>query len=163
MWFWLVAVAAAADNPKTTITVDPLTTALGYAHLQVERVVGESGAWSVYGGPHARLFDGILTESPEPFVGVGVEAGVRWFPRGEAPTGPWVMVRSVGARLSTTDGPEETGFGGYSSVLFGGTTVMADVLVLSGGLGYNQLYYSISGYGVSGPFPAAHSNIGVAF
>jgi hypothetical protein len=149
------------DRPAWTVTVDPLTYAIGYAHLQVERRL--SDGFSLYAGPHARLYDGILTEEPEPFIGLGAEVGLRWFPWGAAPEGPWVMVRSVGARLSTTDGPKQAAFGGYSSVLLGGTVLVADVLVLSGGAGYNQLYYAIGDYGPSGPFVALHTNLGVAF
>jgi len=151
----------ASDGPDWTVTVDPLTFAIGYAHVQVERRLDDR--FSLYVGPHARLFDGVLTDEPEPFLGFGGEVGLRWFPWGSAPKGGWVMVRSVGARLHTTDGTEQSGFGGYSSVLVGGTAVIADHFVLSGGAGYNQLYYSIGGYGPSGPFVALHSNLGVAF
>lgn len=159
----LLSAALAADGPQTTITVDPLTTALGYVHLQVERVVGDSGQLSVYAGPHARLFDGVLTETPEPFLGAGAEVGIRWFPKAEAPEGLWVMGRTVGAHLWTTDERELSEFGGYASVLVGSTWVLGEVFVLSGGLGFNYLYYDIDGMGASGPFPAAHSNLGVAF
>jgi len=66
--------ALAADDPTWTVTVDPLTFALGYAHVQVERRLGSQ--WSLYAGPHARLFDGLLTEGREPFLGFGGEAWV---------------------------------------------------------------------------------------
>lgn len=157
----LTLVATAAASPSWTVTVDPLTTALGYVHVQVERVVNPR--LSVYAGPHARLFDGLLTDGHEPYRGLGAETGVRWFPRGEAPTGPWLMARTVVARLGTTDGTDQAGFGGYSSVLGGGTLIVADRLVLSGGLGAQYLYYDIDGYGTRGPFVAAHTNVGVAF
>jgi len=149
------------DPPKWTVTVDPLTTALGYVHLQVERRVHNS--FSVYAGPHARLFSGILTDPPEPFLGFGAEVGARWFPWGGAPEGAWVMVRSVAARAHTTDDSAPPGFAGYSSVLVGGTAILGDVFVLSGGAGYNQLYYTIGDYGSGGPFVALHTNVGVAF
>jgi len=153
--------APSTDGPSWTVTVDPLTYAIGYAHVQVERRLADH--FSLYAGPHARLYDGILTDEPEPYIGVGAEAGLRWFPWGKAPKGGWLMLRTVGARLSTTEGPKQAGFGGYSSVLAGGTAIVADVFVLSGGVGYNQLYYSIDDYGPSGPFIALHTNLGVAF
>ncbi len=149
------------DGPQWTVTVDPLTVALGYPHLQVERALGD--AFSLYAGPHARLFDGLLTETPEPFVGFGVETGLRWFPWGEAPEGAWLMGRTVVAHLHTTEGPAAAELGGYASLLAGYTGIIGDVFVLSGGLGYNQLYYDINGMGASGPFIAAHTNLGVAF
>lgn len=152
---------AADDRPDWTVTVDPLTYAIGYVHVQVERRLDDR--FSLYVGPHARLFDGILTESPEPFLGVGGEAGLRWFPWGKAPEGGWLMVRTVGARLWTTEAPKTRGFGGYTSVLVGGTALLGEHFVLSGGAGYNQLYYSVGGYGPSGPYPALHTNLGVAF
>jgi hypothetical protein len=156
------AAAEARTERKWTVQVDPLTVALGYPHLQVERALADH--WSVYLGPHARLFDGILTEGSEPYVGFGAEAGVRWFPWGGAPEGAWLMGRTVASRLRTTDNTELRGFGGYASVLAGYTgLVLNDRLVLSGGLGYNHLYYGIAGYGTEGPFIAAHTALGVAF
>ncbi len=152
---------ASAEAPRWTVSVDPLTVALGYPHVQVERVLTDSV--SLYVGPHARLFDGLLTEGHEPFVGYGLESGARWFPKGEAPTGRWLMGRQVVARLHTTEGPEQAELGGYSSVLGGYTAILGDVFVLSGGLGFQYLYYDIAGMGASGPFAAAHTNLGVAF
>lgn len=152
---------AAAQDPTWTVTVDPLTTALGYVHVQVEGRL--SSHTSLYAGPHMRLFDGILTEGHEPFIGLGAEAGFRYFPWGEAPSGGWVLGRTVLARLSTTEEPKHAKLGGYTSVLFGYTAVLGGHFVLSGGLGFNYLYYDIDGYGTSGPFPAAHTNLGVAF
>jgi len=157
----LLALTAQAAEPQWTVTVDPLTTALGYPHLQVERAF--SDGFSLYVGPHARLFDGLLTEEPEPFVGFGLETGARWFPWGDAPTGAWLMGRQVLAHIHTTEGPEASELGGYTSVLFGYTGILGDVFVLSGGLGAQYLYYDIEGMGASGPFPAAHTNLGVAF
>lgn len=156
-----VTEAPSSEGPAWTVTVDPLTTALGYVHLQVERRL--SPHTSLYVGPHMRLFDGVLTEGHEPYVGFGAEAGFRWFPWGSAPEGGWVMARTVLARLSTTDGSQHARPGGYSSALVGGTVILGDHFVLSGGAGVNYLYYSIDGYGPSGPFIALHSNLGVAF
>ncbi|MFT4623194.1 MAG: hypothetical protein ACI8PZ_001850 [Myxococcota bacterium] len=157
----LLALAAlAAEPPPRTVVVDPLTFALGYAHVQVEGRLGDHA--SLYAGPHLRLFDGILTEGHEPFIGIGAEVGARWFPWGAAPTGGWAMARGVLARLSTTDGTKLVKPGGYGSVLVGYTGFVGH-LVLSGGAGLNLLAYDIGGYGTSGPFPAAHTAIGVAF
>jgi hypothetical protein len=156
----VASVAAAQPEPVDyTITVDPLTTALGYVHLQVERTL--SSHTSLYVGPHLRLFDGVLADAPEPYVGLGAEAGFRYFPWGAAPRGPWAMVRSVGAHLHTTDGSKQQSFGGYSSLLLGGTATVGP-LVLSGGAGLNYLYYTVGDYGPSGPYPALHTNLGIA-
>jgi len=155
------AVAAHADEPSWTITVDPLTFAIGYPHLQVEGVLSER--FSLYAGPHARLFNGILTEEPEPFRGYGLESGLRYFFRPQAPVGPWAMYRQVVAYIHTTDGTEVSEIGGYSSALVGYTGIVGDWLVLAGGAGFNYLYYDIEGMGASGPFVALHTNIGVAF
>jgi len=162
--FWLLCAAFAAESPELpdwTVTVDPLTTALGYVHLQTERVL--SSHTSIYAGPHLRLFDGLLTEGREPFVGIGGEAGFRYFPWGKAPTGGWVMARGVLARLATTEAPKTAEAGGYGSALVGYTGIVGKHFVLSGGLGFQYLAYDIQGYGSSGPFPAAHTNLGVAF
>jgi len=157
----IAAFSAQADDPRWTLTVDPLTYAVGYPHLQVEGVLSEH--LSLYVGPHARLYDGILTEEPEPFRGYGVESGLRYFFRPTAPVGPWLMYRQVAAFLHTTEGPEVSEFGGYSSALVGYTGVLGGWLVLAGGAGFNYLYYDIEGMGASGPFVALHTNIGVAF
>lgn len=149
------------DRPDWTVTVDPLTFSLGYAHLQVERAFGDHVSVNV--GPHMRLFDGILTEGHEPYLGFGGELGVRAFPWGKAPTGPWVMGRQVIARLNTTDDSAAPKPGGYSSVLLGYTGIIGGHFVLSGGAGFNYLYYDIGDYGTSGPFIALHTNLGVAF
>ncbi|MBX2798929.1 MAG: hypothetical protein KTR31_14730 [Myxococcales bacterium] len=163
VWSFVLSLAAAAEPSEVdwTITVDPLTVALGFPHVQVERAL--SDRTSLYVGPHARLFDGILTEGREPFVGVGGEVGFRYFPWGRAPQGGWVMARQVVAVLSTTDGTDRTELGGYSSVLVGGTGLLGGVFVLSGGAGVQYLYYDIDGYGSSGPFVALHTNLGFAF
>ena len=149
------------DGPRWTIPVDPLTWAIGYAHVQVEGRL--SPRFSLYAGPHARLFDGVLTDGHEPFLGVGAEVGLRWFPLAKAPAGPWVMARSVLAGLWTTDGTDQRAVGGYSSVLVGYTGILGDHFVLSGGAGFNQLYYRVGDYGPQGPFIALHTNLGVAF
>jgi hypothetical protein len=157
----LLSLAYADDRPDWTVTVDPLTFALGYAHVQVERSLGNHV--SVYGGPHMRVFNGLLTDEPEPYLGFGVEVGVRAFPFGKAPEGPWVMGRQVAARLHTTDDSAAAKAGGYSSVLLGYTGIVGKHFVLSGGAGFNYLYYNIGDYGTSGPFVALHTNLGVAF
>lgn len=159
MLLTLTSLALAADTPAWTVTVDPLTTALGYVHLQVEHTL--SPHWSLYAGPHARLFDGILTPTPEPFRGYGVESGVRYFFKPGAPLGGWVMGRGVVARLNTTEDSDLVKVGGYGSALVGYTHLAWGWLVLSGGAGVNYLDYNIAGYGVSGPFLALHTTIGV--
>lgn len=146
--------------PVWTLQVDPLTTFLGYEHIQIERVLGCSG--SAYAGPHLRLF------SPpggdvEPYIGLGAELGGRWFPWAKAPTGPWLGVRGVGAWLFTLDDSAEPTVGGYASVLGGYTWVIADHYVLSGGAGVQYLHYKIGDYGVEGLFPALHTAVGFAF
>ncbi len=155
---WMTTAALAA--PSWTVQVDPLTTALGFVHVQIERGFDD---WSVYAGPHVRLFDGLLTEGHEPYVGHGAESGVRWYPRGAAPAGPWLLVRGVLAHAVTTEGPRETSWCGYGSGLGGGTLLLADRWVLSGGLGVQYLAYGVAGYGTYGVAPAAHTAVGVAF
>ncbi|MFN7145310.1 MAG: hypothetical protein ACK4YP_16170, partial [Myxococcota bacterium] len=83
-----------------TVTVDPLTAALGFAHVQVERALGARA--SVYVGPSLRLYDGLLADTNGPYVGLGAEVGVRGFFVGTAPEGGWVMLRGVLARVSTS-------------------------------------------------------------
>ncbi len=150
----------APNPPAWTVTVDPLTFALGYAHVQTERRLSDRA--SLYAGPHLRLFDGLLTEGREPYLGFGAEVGLRYFPWASAPEGGWLMARQVVARLHTTDGSAPARAGGYSSVLFGGTALIGRHLVLSGGAGLNYLYYDIGDYGTAGPFPALHTNLGIA-
>lgn len=162
MLLLLTAAALAADTDTTwTITVDPLTTAIGYVHVQVERTL--SPQFSLYVGPSLRLFNGILADVNGPYVGIGVEAGVRCFPWSQAPLGPWLMLRGVGAVLATTDGTGHVAPGGYASLLAGGTIRPLGPLVLSGGLGVSYFRYTIDGMGPSGLLPAAHSNVGLAF
>ncbi|MFT5582865.1 MAG: hypothetical protein ACI9VR_000442 [Cognaticolwellia sp.] len=166
----LALAAEPASGPTWTVTVDPLTTALGYVHLQVEHRL--SPHTSLYIGPHMRLFDGILTAEPEPFVGFGAEAGFRYFFKDQAPQGTWVMARGVLARLNTTysqanplgGAPSQSvEWGGYGSALVGYTAIFKERWVLSGGAGFNYLAYDIDGMGASGPFVALHTNLGVAF
>ena len=157
----LMTLSARAEPPTWSLRVDPLTVALGLPHLQIDRVLSER--WSLYLGPSARLFDGILTEGHEPFRGYGLEAGLRYFLQPSAPEGPWLMGRQVAAWLRTTEGPAAAEPGGYSSALIGYTAVLADRLVLSGGAGLNYLYYDIEGMGFSGLAPAADTAVGIAF
>ena len=82
----------AAETPRWTIQVDPLTTALGFVHVQTERALSPS--FSVYLGPHLRLFDG-LGGTGQPYRGVGIEVGARWFPWKAAPEDAWLLVRGV--------------------------------------------------------------------
>ncbi len=156
----MLLTSAALAAPSWTVQVDPLTTALGFVHVQVER--GFEG-WSVYAGPHLRLFDGLLTEGHEPYRGYGIEAGARWYPRGEAPRGPWLLARGVAALAHTTEGPPARGFAGYGSGLAGWTALLADRWVLSGGLGVQYIGYGVASYGTYGVLPAAHTAVGVAF
>lgn len=162
---WIAAAlcpsVALADTPGWTVTVDPLTTAIGFAHVQVERAVG--GRASVYAGPSLRLFNGVLPPVNGPYIGLGAEAGVRGFFAGEAPRGGWVMVRGVLARVSTTSGPPEAALGAYTSALVGGTAIVGPGLVLSGGAGMSVFRYGVAGYGVYGPAIALHTNVGWAW
>lgn len=144
-----------------TVTVDPLTTALGFAHVQVERRLGPRT--SAYVGPSLRLYDGLLPAVNGPYRGLGAEVGLRGFFTGEAPEGAWVMVRGVGAHLHTTAGPTEQALGGYASALVGYTGVLGPGLVLSGGLGASVFRYEVGGYGPTGPGVAAHTNVGWAW
>lgn len=149
------------DAPRWTLQVDPLTTALSFVHLHVERAINPR--WSVYVSPHLRVFDGVLPDLQGPFWGVGAEVGVRRFLTGSAPAGAWVQLRGVGAMLSTTEGPQQRAFGGYVSALGGYTAIFDGWFVLSGGLGLQYIRYRVGGMGPKGPLPAAHTTVGVAF
>ncbi|MEZ4468102.1 MAG: hypothetical protein R3F60_21460 [bacterium] len=152
--------AAALLAPAWTVQVDPLTTALGFVHVQVERAVAERV--SVYLGPSLRLFDAPFGE-PANVRGLGAEAGVRVFLDPTAPAGWWAGVRGVLAQVeSAGDGPAETALGGYGRVLAGYTWIH-DWLVLAGGLGVQYLHYTAGGEGIEGVLPAAHTTVGVAF
>jgi hypothetical protein len=153
--------AYGGEGPRFTLQVDPLTTALGYVHLQVERAV--SPAFSVYAGPHLHLFDSLLAAEDEDFLGLGAEVGARWFFYGEAPRGAWVMGRAVLARVSTEVPAPEVAAGGYASALVGYTAIVGGRLVLSGGAGVQYIDYNIAGRGAEGVFPALHTAIGFAF
>ncbi len=155
--------AIAPQAPQWTLQVDPLTTALGFVHLQVERALSDN--LSLYAGPSLRLFSGIITDPPEDFIGLGLEAGVRYFIFGGAPEGWWAQVRGVGAFLQTTDDrdPAVTAFGGYVSALGGYTWISDGGLVLAGGLGVQRLHYKVGGLGIDAILPAAHSTLGFAF
>ncbi|MSQ82641.1 MAG: DUF3575 domain-containing protein [Myxococcales bacterium] len=157
----LLAPAHAAERPQWTAQVDPLTVALGFWHVQVERTL--SPAWSLYVGPHVRYFPSLLGTESLPMRGAGVEAGLRHFFGGQAPKGWWAQTRAVLARTwhTSRDGP--TGLGGYASVVAGYSAVFADRWVLAGGLGVNYLYYGVAGARIEGVFPAAHSAVGLAF
>jgi hypothetical protein len=147
------------DEPTTTIQVDPLTTALGIAHILFERRVTDHVA--VYAGPSMRLYDSPLTpDDEEGYKAYGVEAGARWFFRGDAPAGWWAGLRGVVAQMSYEG---ETELGGYVSGLAGYAWIIADRWVLSGALGVSHFWYDIGDVGVSGVLPAAHTGIGYAF
>lgn len=141
-----------------TLSVDPLTTAIGIVHLQVEHTAGPHV--SVYAGPSLRVFDGILTNTNGPWTALGAEVGVRGFFVGEAPEGGWVMARGV---LAWASAEGEGNPAGYTSALVGYTGILGPGLVLSGGLGVSWFAYGAGGYGVYGLAPAAHTNIGWAF
>lgn len=164
---WVLIAALAAPSsvdaaPRWTIQVDPLTTALGFVHVQVERAIGD--AWSVYAGPSLKLFPGLLAEEGEAaYTGLGVELGVRWYFHGAAPEGGWALLRGVMARLRLDDAPNTEAFGGYVSALVGYTAIFEGWFVLSGGLGIQYLSYRVAGNGPSGVLPAAHTTVGVAF
>jgi len=154
------ALAPPAPKPRWTIQVDPLTTALGFMHVQVERALGDKV--SLYLGPSVRLFDPLSKEKGR-YIGVGAEAGLRVFPWGGAPQGAWAEVRGVVARLHTNVGEGATALGGYGSVLGGYTWVLGGRWVLAAGLGAQYIHYRVAGLGSVGFLPAAHSTVGVAF
>lgn len=156
----LSGLAVAADPPSTpswTVTVDPLTTALGFVHVQVERALGPRA--SVYAGPSLKLYDGLLGPSLRPYRGYGGEVGLRAFVWGTAPRGAWVMARGVLADVFA-DGRGE--LGGYTSLLVGFTGILGPGLVLSGGAGVSYFDYGPA-YAIHGVLPALHTNIGWAF
>lgn len=167
--FVLIALFVAFSLPATThasdadwtVQVDPLTTALGFVHIQVERTIGDR--FSIYAGPSLRLFSNPATDA-EDFIGLGAELGLRWYFLGGAPEGWWAMVRGVGAQLSTSArGVDETSFGGYVSSLGGYTWIFSDWFVLSAGTGVQYFAYEIAGLGISGVLPALHTTFGAAF
>ena len=145
-----------------TVQVDPLTAALGYWRIQIEHRVGDRVAF--YAGPHLRLYDSVFTKEREPYRGIGLEMGARYFFKQNAPQGLWVGARGVVARLKVhPSAGGEVGAGGYGSVLAGYTWIPVDRLVLSGGAGVQYLNYTIAGYGPRGIYPALHTALGFAF
>ncbi len=156
-----------------TLTVDPLTTLLGFVHVQVEHRAGQYA--SIYVGPSLKLINSPLGIANGDYKGYGVEAGVRVFPWGKSPTGPWVMTRAVLADIvEASDVPGQRGgseAGAYTSLLVGYTGIVPvgpakkTGLVLSGGLGLSYFDYGPdpSAGGIHGFLPAAHTNIGWAF
>ncbi|MDP2305091.1 MAG: hypothetical protein Q8P18_03610 [Pseudomonadota bacterium] len=157
LWSGLALAAAPAGPEQWTVTVDPLTVALGFVHVQVEHTLGERA--SIYVGPSLRLYDGLLGPSAHPYVGFGGEVGVRGFVWGKAPRGAWVMARGVLADV-VAEGKGE--LGGYTSALVGFTGILGPGLVLSGGAGVSYFDYGPA-YGIHGVLPALHTNIGWAF
>ncbi len=150
------------ETPKWTAVIDPLTFALGFAHVQIERTL--TPHLSVYLGPHARLFNSLLADEKEDFLGFGLEAGVRYFFSPTAPEGAWIGVRGVAAWLTTdVTGETTTALGGYGSALVGYTWLPTEWLVLSGGAGGQYLHYTIAGLGPKMFFVALHTAAGVAF
>ncbi len=156
MWLLLAPLALAA--PHGTVQIDPLTVLLGFPHVQVELVLAPS--FSIYVGPHLRLFSAPWSE-PEPYIGIGGEVGLRWYPFGRAPEGWWLLGRGVLAHLIARGG--DTSVGGYGSALAGYTHVFGEWFVLSGGAGAQRFAYTVGDYGVEGWAPALHTAVGVAF
>ena len=153
--------STAASPYAWTLQIDPLTTALGFAHIQVERALTPN--FSIYVGPSLRLYSSVFDEEPSPFVGIGAEVGLRYFFKPSAPQGLWVQVRGVIARLSSDEQGGKTGMGGYGSALVGYTWIFGGRWVLAAGAGVNYLQYTIAGMGTEGLLPAAHTTFGVAF
>ncbi len=152
--------AAQPDELRWTVQVDPLTTALGFVHVQLERTL--SARMSLYVGPHLRLFNGLISEPDDDYRGVGAEVGVRYFLTGVAPEGLWLGVRAVAAHISSPR-VEEAEIGGYASALGGYTWIFAQRWVLAAGLGVQYIRYQVGGQGPRGILPAAHTALGVAF
>ncbi len=156
----LASRAVAAEAADHTVQIDPLTTALGFAHVQVERVIAPQ--WSFYAGPHVRAFPSLWGNEQLPMRGAGIELGLRRFWRPSAPNGWWTQVRGVAAYTWRTDS-EQTGLGYSASALVGYTAIFSGRWVLAGGLGVNYLRYGPPGARIGGVLPAAHTTIGVAF
>ncbi len=151
------------SDPATPITwtvqVDPLTTALGIAHVLFERKVSDQ--WAVYAGPSMRLYDSPLTpDDEEGYRAHGMEAGARWFFRGGAPSGWWTGLRGVVAHMTFAG---EARLGGYVSALAGRAWILGGRWILSAALGVSYFDYSVGGVGVEGVLPAAHTGVGVVF
>ena len=154
---------SACCDPAWTVQIDPLTAALGFPHVLFERAISDH--FSIYLGPHARLYDSIFSsDEREPYYGFGAEGGVRWFGTGGAPEGWWIGARLVGAALTTeVTGEREWGPGGYASLLGGYTAIIDGWFVLSGAAGGQYLHYTIEGLGPKRFFIALHTALGVAF
>lgn len=150
----------APPPPRWTLQIDPLTAALGFAHVQVERALGNHA--SLYLGPSVRLFDP-LEKKDGSYQGYGGEVGVRVFPWGGAPRGAWAQVRGVLAWLHTDKDGGASAVGGYASVLAGHTWILRERWVLAAGLGVQYLHYRVADLGPVRVFPAAHTTFGVAF
>lgn len=150
-----------SDAPTWTIQVDPLTTALGFVHVQVEWAL--SRHVSAYVGPSLKLFRGPQEDADADYIGLGVELGVRWFWSGTAPEGWWAQARGVAARVSTDTPQDAQAFGGYVSALVGYTWIFDGWFVLSAGLGGQYIHYKVASQGLQGFLPAAHTTVGVAF
>jgi hypothetical protein len=147
------------ESPKATVQVDPLTTALGIAHLLFEHRVADHVA--VYAGPSLRLYDSPLTkDEDEGYRAYGVEMGARWFFRGHAPSGWWSGLRLTAAHMRFRD---ESRLGGYISALGGYAWILDGRWVLSGALGISYFDYAVGGVGVEGIRPGAHTGVGLAF
>jgi len=145
-----------------TVTVDPLTAALGFAHVQVERRLAPRA--SLYAGPSLRVGDGLLADINGPYRAAGLELGLRAFARPTAPAGPWLLLRGVGGLGWTVrPAPPDRAPVGYTSLLAGGTWIGDRGLTLSGGLGLSAFAYTVGGFGPAGLAPAAHSAVGWAF
>ncbi len=145
---------------KYTLQFDPLTAALGYMHLQLEHAVTPS--FSYYVSPHARTHSSLINYTYEPYNSIGVEAGLRFFFKKQAPEGLWIGARGTIARLST-ERQTTAEPGGYVSALGGYTWISKNGFVLSGGAGVQYINYNIAGMGPKGIFPALHTAFGTAF
>lgn len=150
------------SDANWTAVVDPVTTALSFVHIQLERRLADG--WTLYAGPHLRLFDGVSTPEDESYRGYGAELGVRYYPFGDAIDGMWVGLRGVGAMVTPADSASAArSFGGYASGLVGYTWILQDRFVLSGGAGIQYINYGVDGMGNDTLFPALHTAFGVAF
>lgn len=127
-------------------------------HVQIERRLADT--WSIYLGPHLRLFDGIARDGGESIRGLGLEAGLCWFPFGGAPRGWWGQVRA-GAAVAEAAGDRAPA--GYASALAGHTWILGNRWVLAAGLGIQYIDYSVGESGTQGVLPAAHTTLGFAF
>jgi hypothetical protein len=150
---------ASEPRPRTTVQVDPLTTALGITHLLYERALGDDLA--VYIGPSLRLYDSPLTDDAEEgYKAYGFEAGARYFFSHTAPQGWWAGLRLTVASMHYQD---ESRIGGYVSGLAGYAWILDGRWVLSAAIGASYFDYQVGGVGVDGVLPAAHTGIGIAF